>query len=212
MFTWFMLNLSVAMVKTALLLILFLFGGPFGRLAQQVVVDSPRAGEALQGQVTITGTTDIEGLQSYDVSFAYQKDQTNTWFAVAQGDQVLRNAALATWDTTTITDGTYKLRIRTFLADGRVLETYVMGLRVRNYTPVETSTPERKAGADAGVTPTVPADFTPAGATPTAPADNPANVTPTMLGDSLVRGGLVALGLFIVLFIYVGLRGLFRRG
>ena len=200
------------MVKTALFLMFLLFSGPFGLLAQQVVVDSPRAGEALQGRVTITGTTDIEGLQSYDVSFAYQKDQTNTWFAIAQGDQVLRNATLATWDTTTITDGTYKLRIRTFLADGRVLETFVMGLRVRNYTPVETSTPERKAGAETGATPSLPADFTPVGATPTAPPENPAKVTSTMLGDSLVRGGLVALGLFIILFIYVGLRGLFRRG
>jgi hypothetical protein len=207
-----MLNLSVAMLKSAFLILAILISGPFGLLAQQVVVDSPKAGEALQGQVTISGTTDIEGLEDYEVSFAYQKDDTNTWFFLAKGDQVLRNAALATWDTTTITDGTYRLRIRTFLKDGRTLETLVNGLRVRNYSPVETSTPERKPGAEEEATATRPADFTPEGATPTALADNPAKITSSMLGDSLVRGGLAALLTFVVLFIYIGLRGVFRRG
>jgi hypothetical protein len=199
------------MQKIVLFLMVVLFTGPFHLLAQQVVVDSPHAGEALQGQVTIMGTTDIEGLEAYDVSFAYQKDDTNTWFSIARGDQVLRNAALATWDTTTITDGTYRMRIRTFLADGRILETMVNGLRVRNYSPVETSMPERADG-EADATATQPADFTPDAATPTAPADNPAKVTSSMLGQSLVRGGLAALAIFVVLFIYVGLRGLIRRG
>ncbi len=212
MFLRNMLNLSVAMHKIVLILLVVLFSGPFSLSAQQVVVDSPHAGEALQGQVTIMGTTDIEGLEAYDVSFAYQKDQTNTWFFIARGSDVLRNAPLATWDTTTITDGAYRLRIRTFLADGRILETVVSGLRVRNYSPVETSTPERSAGGEADATATQPADFTPDLATPTALAENPAKVTSSMLGDSLVRGGLAALAVFVVLFIYIGLRGLVRRG
>jgi hypothetical protein len=208
----FMLNLSVAMKNLVTALILFWLAGPLALLAQQVVVDSPRPGEALQGQVTITGTTDVEGLESYEVSFAYQKDETNTWFPIATGDQALRNGALATWDTTTITDGTYRLRIRTFLADGRTLETVVSGLRVRNYTPVETNTPADTPQAQGSATVTPLTDETPAQATITPLADNPAMLTSTMLGDSLVKGGLAALALFVVLFLYVGIRGLFRKG
>ena len=78
------------MLKTSILLLLaLLFSGPHRPPAQQVIIDSPRQGEALQGQVAIKGTTDMEGLQSYQVDFAYQRDQTNTWFPVARGDEVL---------------------------------------------------------------------------------------------------------------------------
>ena len=201
------------MLKTSILLLLaLLISGPHRPLTQQVIIDSPRQGEALQGQVAITGTTDIEGLQSYQVDFAYQRDQTNTWFPVARGDEVLRGETLATWDTTTISDGVYRLRVRAELEDGRTLETMVGGLRVRNYTPVETNTPEPLVAAGVGGTETQRADYVPSNQTPTPLSGNPAEVTSTNLGDSLVRGGLVALLLFIVLGAYLGLRGLIRRG
>ncbi len=201
------------MIKpTAFLILALLFTGPFSLLAQQVIVESPRQGEALQGQVAVTGTTDIEGLQSFTVEFAYQRDQTDTWFPIGRGDEVLRGGTLATWDTTTISDGLYKIRVRAELKDGRTLETVVSNLRVRNYTPVETNTPEPLVAAGAAAAPTQPADYIPGGKTPTPLPGNPAQVTPTDLGDSLVRGGLIALVLFLVLGAYLGLRGLFRRG
>ena len=201
------------MLKTTLLLLIALFfSGPHRPPAQQVMIDSPRQGEALQGQIAITGTTDIEGLQSYEVDFAYMRDQTNTWFSIGHGDQVLRGETLATWDTTTISDGIYRLRVRAELKDGRTLETVVGGLRVRNYTPVETDTPEPLVAPGAGGTETKRADYIPAGQTPTPLPGNPAEVTSTNLGDSLVRGGLVALLLFMVLGAYLGLRALIRRG
>jgi hypothetical protein len=194
------------------MLLSLLFTWPFAPVAQQVVVDSPRPGEAVQGQVVLTGNTDIEGFQSYEISFAYMKDDTNTWFFIGKGDQVIRGGPLATWDTTTISDGSYRLRVRVFLKDGRGIETVIPGLRVRNYTPVETSTPEpvREEGSAATKGP-LNADYVPAGQTPTPLENNPIQVTTTNLGDSLVKGGLVAMVLFIGLGFYLGIRTLFRH-
>ena len=188
-----------------------LLSGPFRLPAQQVVVDTPAQGEAVQGQVAVVGYTDVEGFQSYEVSFAYQKDETNTWFPIGAGEQVVRGATLATWDTTTMSDGIYRLRVKVFLSDGRTLETVVSGIRVRNYSPVETSTPAPE-NSSAGAALTQSVDYLPSGQIPTALSANPADVTTFDLGSSLVKGGLVAMALFICLGIYLGIRAIFRRG
>lgn len=206
-----MLNLPVAMINAlfSLFSILFLLVPP----AQQVLIDSPLPGEVLQGQVSVTGSTAVEGFQSYEVAFAYQNDQTNTWFPIGGGKQPIAGGALTTWDTTTITDGTYKLRVNVYLSDGRVLEKVVSSLRVRNYTAVETSTPAPAATSSSLSPSAAPSgDFTPAAETPAAGDINSAQVTQANLGDSLMKGGLAALGLFILLGIYLGIRTLIRRG
>jgi len=190
----------------------FLLGGSLNLLGQQVLIDSPRPGEALQGQVSIIGTTDIEGIQSFEVSFAYQRDDTNTWFLIGQGEGVFRSQTLAVWDTTTISDGIYRLRIRAFLNDGRTLESVITGLRVRNYTPIETNTPEPDRTSSMGEATTRPTDYLPMKLTGTVEAERDIQVTTSMLGNSLVRGGFIALVVFIILAVYLGLRSLFRRG
>lgn len=208
-----MIDSSIAMFKYILHWVFtFLLGGSLNLLGQQVLIDSPRSGEALQGQVSIIGTTDIEGIQSFEVSFAYQRDDTNTWFLIGQGEGILRNQPLAVWDTTTISDGIYRLRIRAFLNDGRTLESVITGLRVRNYTPIETNTPEPDRASSPGEATTRPTDYLPMKLTGTVEAERDIQVTTSMLGNSLVRGGFIALVVFIILAVYLGLRSLFRRG
>lgn len=192
--------------------LVFWLGGSLNLLGQQVLIDSPRPGEALQGRVSIIGTTDIEGIKSFEISFAYQRDDTNTWFLIGQGEGVFRGQTLAVWDTTTISDGIYRLRIRAFLNDGRTLESVITGLRVRNYTPIETNTPEpARTNSPGEVTPR-PTDYLPMKLTSTVEVERDLQVTTSMLGNSLVRGGFMALVIFIVLAVYLGLRSLFRRG
>ena len=189
---------------------ILLFYGLLGPTTQQVVVDSPRPGDALQGRVVINGTSDLEGFQSYEVSFAYQQDATNTWFAIYQGKDAIKEGALATWDTTTISDGTYRIRVMVFLSDGRAVQTVVSGLRVRNYSPIETATPAPLETS--AIQPTdMAADYMPQGVTPEPTGTNPARINGSELGNSLVMGGLAALGLFVLLGIYLLLRALFRR-
>jgi hypothetical protein len=76
-----------------------------------------------------------------EVSFAYGSDAGRTWFLIQESQQPVSGGALATWDTTTLTDGDYDLRLLVSLKDGTQQQVVVKGLRVRNYTPVEASSP-----------------------------------------------------------------------
>jgi hypothetical protein len=103
-------------------------------------VDSPQAGEALRGIVTITGSTEAEGFSSYEVAFAYEGDASN-WFVLNQSQEVVKSGPLAQWDTSTIADGLYRVRLTIVFKDGGRKDYLVSGLRVRNYSVIETSTP-----------------------------------------------------------------------
>src|SRR4030042_389985 len=94
-------------------------------------ITAPQAGQALQGMVTVTGASALEEFALAEIAFAYADDATGTWFLIASSDQPVIDGFLATWDTTTITDGTYALRMRVLLADGTNRETPVPALGVR---------------------------------------------------------------------------------
>ena len=167
-------------------------------------IASPKQGEVLQGVVTIRGSSNATDFLSAEVDFTYASDTTGTWFLIATDSQPVDSATLATWDTTTITDGEYNLRLRVYLSDGTHLDVIIPNLRVRNYTPVETPTP---APTTVQPTPTptntpIPAPFP----SPTSLPGNPAVLTPAEISTSLAYGGLGAVLLILVLGIYLWLR------
>jgi hypothetical protein len=179
------------------------FLAPNAQFGDPVIV-VPRPGDVLQGDVTIAGSSDIAGFVSAEISFAYADDSTGTWFLIAMDSQPVVNNRLATWDTTVITDGDYVLRLSVNLTDGNSLETLVSGLRVRNYTPVETSTPMALIPI---VTPLSSITLT---ATPfpmpTALPRNPAALVPTDVSTSILFGGFAAILAFTIVGIYLWLR------
>jgi hypothetical protein len=193
-------------IANLLLLIPFLAAFAVRSVAAQGVpaILSPQKGEALQGVVTIRGSSNETGFLSAEVDFAYAGDTTDTWFLIATNNQPVDSNTLATWDTTTITDGNYNLRLRVFLSDGTHLDVNILNLRVRNYTPVETPTPAPTA-IQPTLTPTdtlIPTPFP----TPTLLPANPAVLTSQEISTSLAYGGLGA-GIFIVVFgFYLWLR------
>jgi len=56
----------------------------------QLIVGSPHPGEALQGAVSIGGTTELPGFRSAEVTFAYQSDPTGTWFLIQQSSKPVK--------------------------------------------------------------------------------------------------------------------------
>ena len=184
---------------------------PFG-------ITSPTGGEALQGVVAITGTTQAAGFQAAEVSFAYAAGSTGTWFLIEQAGAPVVEDQIAAWDTTTISDGTYHLRLQVFLADGTVLERVMENVRVRNYTAVETSTPPAPGetvfptrAATARPTSTPAVDFVAAGRTPEPLPTNPARLTPQNLRESAAVGVGAVAAVLLAAAIYLSLRALFRR-
>src|SRR6266540_5267241 len=167
-----------------------------------IAITSPAPDETLRAQVTITGKVDVPSFLSAQLDFAYASNPTNTWFTIQTFTQPLTDSTLATWDTTSITDGDYVLRLLVNFEDGTAQEVTVP-VKIGNevvLTPTlePTSTPE----PDTVLIPTpflLAASATPTEvprSTPTALPPNPVSLGQNQIYASLGCGALVILGLF----------------
>ncbi len=175
----------------------------------------PQPGQALQGSLSILGAIAAPGFVRFELQFGYHNDPTGAWFLIAEGETLPENEILAEWDTGSLTDGIYDLRLVVYREDGQQVYR-VPAVRVRNYTAVETSTPTP-------VTPTAttrPGDTPVPTITPTATATPPPSATPSLtplppnpgeigrndLLRSLGNGALLATGAFALIGVYALLR------
>jgi hypothetical protein len=199
-----MLNLFVRLMKKLPFLLPFLFLLLAAQASQVVAISSPKPGDSIRGQVNIIGTTSDPNFLSATLDFSYASAPTETWFPLQTLSQPVFDSPLYTWDTTTITDGRYILRLRVFLGDGTVQDMTVP-VNVQNDaqptpTPVPTSTPEDE-------TVPVPTPFLLASSptpteqprpTPTPLPANPVSLDQNTVFSSFGRGALVILGVFVL--------------
>lgn len=195
-----------------IILAAFLYAIPVA--AQEItspVITSPTAGQVLQGQVAIAGTTDIPNFASAEIAFAYASDSSNTWFVIQTMTQPIADGVIATWDTTSITDGDYVLRLRVNLLDG-TFQDVTVPVQVRNYTALPTPLPTATATQPALQIPTpilIAASATPTPLslpTPTTLPPNPAALTMDQIYANFRRGVLIIAGIFVVFGILLRLR------
>lgn len=173
----------------------------------QVIIQSPSTGDAIQGVVTIMGNIVAEDFQHGELTFSYVQNPTSTWFLMKTIEEPNDNGIIAEWDTTTITDGNYNLRLSVIYADGNEVVTEVRDLRVRNYTPIETNTPTPitpTATPVPGSSPT-PTE-TPIPPTATALPGNPAELTAQDVAEGFGKGILTTIGIFSLIGLYVIVR------
>lgn len=178
--------------------------------SSSLAITSPKSGEALQGVVSIVGTSSIPGFSSADLYFTYSSSQTSNWFLIQESTTPVTHAELASWDTTTLTDGTYDLKLVVNLTDSSYQEVLVKQVRIRNYTPIETSTPTLQSSQ---IVVESPPSFSPTAEkilvtkvlqTPTNLPDNPAELTQNDLLTGLKTAGLLVAGLFLLGLLYFG--------
>jgi hypothetical protein len=214
--------------KIFLILLVFLIMNPLRVNAQEevdpnpaVTILSPSAGQAVRGSIPIIVDTDLDGFLSAELSFAYQADQTGTWFLLSQSEQPLLGTQMTEWDTTILTDGIYDIRLLVILKNSRQFTSLVRGVRVRNYSPIETDTPTPSPTAAPLATvallatglPTatpIPSP-TPAPATPTPLPENPLQFTSQDIGLNFLRGTAGGLALVVLAGLYLSIRNLFRK-
>ncbi|MEK6256433.1 MAG: Ig-like domain-containing protein [Chloroflexota bacterium] len=110
------------------------------QFAFQVEISSPSSGDAIQGTVPIIGSSSVNGFISYQVEFSLGKDINESWFNIITSGQPIENNVLAEWDTSALTDGEYSLRLTILRQDDDAIIFIVNDIRIRNYTPIETST------------------------------------------------------------------------
>ncbi len=195
------------------LLFFMILAWPLRAAAQAAtpLITAPTAGQVLHGPVAIFGVTDISNFASSEVSFAYTSDPTNTWFSISATTQPITNDVLASWDTTSISDGDYILRLRVTLQDG-TFQDITVPVEVRNYTALATPTSTATATEPALQIPTpilVAASSTPTmlpHSTPTKLPPNAAELTQSEIYGSLQRGALAIAILFFVFGIFLRLR------
>ena len=203
----------------SLLITFFLIGIAFGKMplakaatptpSAWIELTAPKDGDALQGLVAVTGEAKGGGLESVELSFAYPNDKTGTWFILANIDPEESVEFQIEWDTTTITDGVYDLRLKATYANGETLSKFINGVRVRNYTPIETKTPS-PTGTPLPTEQDSPALETAPAPTPTSLPSNPAAVEKGDVLNSLGIGLAVITGLFALIGIYSGIRNALR--
>ena len=206
-----MLNLHVRLMKLRFLLLL----GLILVAAQEsppIAITSPAPDEILRGQVTITGKVDVPSFVSVQLDFAYAPNPTNTWFTIQTFSQPLVDSTLATWDTTSITDGDYVLRLRINFEDGTSQEVTVPIKIGNDALPTPTLEPSSTPEPESVVIPTpflLAASPTPTEVprpTPTAFPANPVSLGQNQIYASLSRGALVILGLFAVAGLIIRVR------
>jgi hypothetical protein len=178
-------------------------------------ISSPFPGQAVQGAVVIRGDTSVDGFQSYEVDFAYSADATQTWFLIQESTLPIQDGILAVWDTSTITDGNYDLRMIITRTEGEQMEIQVFDLHVRNYTPIETDTPmpTKPYVTLAPGIPTLTATpqttsvpmVTSLPPTPTILPTNPAEISTSQVMLTFGTGAAFTIGIFAILGAYVGI-------
>jgi hypothetical protein len=154
-----------------------------------IAILSPRAGEGVQGRVVITGYIKASNYARYDIDFADEANAAPGWYPIDSGEKIADDGTLAIWDTSTISDSNYSLRLTVYLNDGTTSQTVVTGIRVRNYSPMEPITPAPDGEAVELSTPTA-VSLLPASADAAATAANPAEVSPGRF-QLILAGGIV---------------------
>lgn len=180
----------------------------------EIKIISPSPGQALQGTVLVQAEINLEEPYSLELSFTYSGDQRDTWFNLLEREDDTPGEIQFEWDTTNITDGQYDLRVVLNVDQDQII-LILPGLRVRNYTAIETSTPIA-TGTTAPVetqalTPSPEPITTSQPLTPTALPPNPAQINPADIGRSITTGSVIVIGLFVILGLNQFLRNRRRK-
>jgi hypothetical protein len=176
---------------------------------------TPNPGQAVQGIVPISGIVNPKGFRKGELSYTYKDDPRETWFLITELTEPVSNGLIAEWDTTIITDGEYTLRLLVNTSGQQQMEVFLKGIRVRNYTPIETNTPAPSASpapldtVAPSPTSTPTATQIPSTLTPFPP--NPVELTTQEINNSLIRGAVIGIGLLAIFGLYILLKNLKNR-
>lgn len=104
--------------------------GMSGCVPDQNMITSPGPGDQVSGTVNITGTADVPNFGFYKYEVASMGSQN--WATIAANREPVRNAALGEWNTASLTNGDYFLRLVITDSVGVSLEPCVIAVRVLN--------------------------------------------------------------------------------
>lgn len=149
---------------------------PYQQGQDQALITAPSNNAVVQGTVSIVGSADHPSFQFYILEFHPEPVTNDRWQIIGDLHEApVVNAALETWDTTVVPDGSYTLRLRVVRLDGNYTEGFSQQVVVTNSQPLPTDTPEA-APTETGPPTATPTNLPP---TPTITIDQPIVDTPT---------------------------------
>ena len=104
--------------------------GMSGCIPDQIMITSPGPGDPVSGTVNITGTADVPNFGFYKYEVAPMGSQN--WATIAASREPVRNEPLGDWNTASLTNGDYFLRLVITDNVGTSLEPCVIAVRVLN--------------------------------------------------------------------------------
>lgn len=184
------------------------------------IITSPAQNETVAGVVNITGTAAHPQFVRYELAFAYDPNPTDTWFELQPPSETqITDSLLAAWDTTTIADGTYMIRLRVYSSDSATpQETIIRGIKIQNTAPptaIPVPTQEAPTPTATAILPTAtPAPTTAPSSFPIVSPVSPSSFPSLDLSpytSAFCNGVYLTFGVFLFLALYAVLRDKIRR-
>jgi hypothetical protein len=94
----------------------------------EIILTSPEPGQDVSGTVTLVGTVDVANFGFYKYEVSPQGDEA--WATISAGREIVKNADLGLWDTSTLTPGDYELRLLVIDNQGQSYPPCVISVRV----------------------------------------------------------------------------------
>jgi hypothetical protein len=110
-----------------------------------VQITSPEMGAQVRGLVPIIGSASVSPFQFYKVEYGVGPSPSSWAVVGSLVESPVTNGQLAMWDTNSVPDGVYTLRLQAVKTDGNFEEFLVRGVVVANSAPTSTPTPEATA-------------------------------------------------------------------
>ena len=104
--------------------------GMSGCIPDEIMITSPRPGEDVNGLIKISGTADVPNFGFYKYEVAPMGSQN--WATIAAQREPVRNGDLGEWNTVSLTNGEYFLRLVVTDNVGTALDPCVIAIRVLN--------------------------------------------------------------------------------
>jgi hypothetical protein len=104
--------------------------GMSGCISDQIIITSPEPGDEVSGTIKITGTADVPNFGFYKYEVAPMGSQN--WATIAANRDPVKNGDLGEWNTASLTNGDYFLRLVITDNVGATLEPCVIAVRVLN--------------------------------------------------------------------------------
>lgn len=104
--------------------------GMSGCVPDQIMISSPQPGEIVNGSIQIIGTANVPNFGFYKYEIA--PIGTQSWTTISAGREAKQDKELGAWNTGSLTNGEYFLRLVITDNEGGSLEPCVIAVRVAN--------------------------------------------------------------------------------